>query len=393
MFGVSAAEATELGTERERLKQVSGEIKQVESRRDKLQATADRLEGEARQLQQELIAAAANIQSKEAVVNQLARELQGLREVEQQKVPVLARRSAELGQTLAALQRLSRQPGSAYLTRPETAINAVRSASLLGAVVPSLRAEAIELGEEIAALNDLRIEISEDRKRLAAAVRHLDSERTKLDRLVRRKKKEGSQFAKNAQEQADRAKRLARKAKSIRDLIGRLESARKEQSKTGPRRTAGKIPDLNQKLMGQRPFSTTRGALPFPARGQISRKFGQPDDTGSPLRGIYIETMGSARVTAPYDGQIVYAGPFRDYGQLLIIAHGEGYHTLLAGMSQIDGVVGQWVLSGEPIGQMAPDDAKDRTFIKPKLYVELRRHGEPINPLPWLAAAERKVRG
>lgn len=392
-WSAESAESADIGREQARLDTLTGEIRDSESRRDKLQAAADRLKGEARILQKQLIVAAARIQSKEADVAQLEKDLRGLREVETKKVSMLERRSAELANTLAALQRLGRQPPSAFLTRPQTAIDAVRSASLLGNVVPSLRAEAIDLGEEIAALKQLRDEIFEDRQRLNSAATQLDAERKKLDRLVRRKRAEQNRFSEHAKEQADRALRLAAKAKSIRDLIGRLDAAQHARNKPAKSGKKKRFLGLNQALLGGRPFSSARGGLPLPAHGQISLKFGQLDDTGRPLRGIYIETMGLARVTAPYDGQIVYAGPFRDYGQLLIIAHGEGYHTLLAGMSQIDGIVGQWVLSGEPIGQMGPGNTADRSLEKPKLYVELRRHGEPINPLPWLAANKRKVSG
>jgi septal ring factor EnvC (AmiA/AmiB activator) len=72
----------------------------------------------------------------------------------------------------------------------------------------------------------------------------------------------------------------------------------------------------------------------------------------------------------------------------LIIAHGEGYHILLAGISRIDSVVGQRVLAGEPVGVMRK--LKDGN---PSLYIELRRKGEPINPLPWMVASQKKVSG
>ena len=84
----------------------------------------------------------------------------------------------------------------------------------------------------------------------------------------------------------------------------------------------------------------------------------------------------------------MFAGPFRGYGELLIIDHGEGYHTLIAGVARIDGAVGQLLLAGEPVGVMgAPPEEK------PELYIELRHDGEPIDPLPWLAATETKVSG
>jgi septal ring factor EnvC (AmiA/AmiB activator) len=93
-------------------------------------------------------------------------------------------------------------------------------------------------------------------------------------------------------------------------------------------------------------------------------------------------------VVAPYDGQIVYAGAFRGYGEILIIEHGGRYHTLLAGLERVDAVAGQWILAGEPIGIMGSPQERS-----PELYLELRHAGQPVNPLPWLATTDNKVQG
>ncbi|HEY1720805.1 MAG TPA: peptidoglycan DD-metalloendopeptidase family protein [Magnetospirillaceae bacterium] len=134
-----------------------------------------------------------------------------------------------------------------------------------------------------------------------------------------------------------------------------------------------------------RPFSHAEGKMPFPARGHVVIHFGQAGDGGLPAKGITIETRAGAQVVTPYDGDVVFAGPFRGYGLLLIIEHAEGYHTLLAGMARIDSAVGQRLVAGEPVGVM--DVSED----KPLLYVELRHSGQPINPLPWLMARKSKV--
>ena len=84
---------------------------------------------------------------------------------------------------------------------------------------------------------------------------------------------------------------------------------------------------------------------------------------------------------------MVFAGPFKGYGQLLIIDHGEGYHSLLAGLDRIDAQLGNPVLAGEPVGTMSD------TGEAPVLYVEFRRNNEPVNPLPWLAARKGNIRG
>lgn len=137
----------------------------------------------------------------------------------------------------------------------------------------------------------------------------------------------------------------------------------------------------------ERPFSMARGRLAYPARGRIVENFGQTGDQGHSSKGITIQTRKAAQVIAPYEGHVAFAGPFRGYGLLLIIEHSEGYHTLLAGMAQIDCAVGQKLLTGEPVGVMGQDDSK------PNLYVELRRNGQPVNPLPWLMAHKSKASG
>ena len=111
-------------------------------------------------------------------------------------------------------------------------------------------------------------------------------------------------------------------------------------------------------------------------------------DNGARTEGITIETRRAAHVVAVRRGTVVFAGPFRGYGRLLIIEHDEGYHVLLAGLDRIDAVVGDEVLAGEPVGAMTA--SSNRT---PELYLELRRSGRPINPLPWLAASKTKVSG
>ena len=118
------------------------------------------------------------------------------------------------------------------------------------------------------------------------------------------------------------------------------------------------------------------------------RRFGQTDEFGLAVRGLQIQASTGAQVVAPYDGQIVFAGPFRSYGQILIIRHSGGYHSLVAGLTRIYVVNKQGVLAGEPVGVMG-----GRTAARPRLYLEIRRQGRPINPLPWLAADKRKVNG
>jgi len=104
-----------------------------------------------------------------------------------------------------------------------------------------------------------------------------------------------------------------------------------------------------------------------------------------------------AQVTAPSDGWVVYAGPFRSYGQLLILNAGGGYHVLLAGMERISVDLGQFVLTGEPVAVMGGGPQSAAAVAtgssQPVLYIEFRKDGTPVDPTPWWASDSEKVRG
>jgi septal ring factor EnvC (AmiA/AmiB activator) len=133
-------------------------------------------------------------------------------------------------------------------------------------------------------------------------------------------------------------------------------------------------------------FSKLRGRLRLPARGTRVGSYGESTGFGPRAQGITLRTRAGAQVVAPHDGRVVFAGPFRDYGLILIISHGEGYHSLLAGLSKLQAVVGQAVLTGEPVGVMGGDG-------KRSLYVELRRKGTAINPNPWWSSSRERASG
>ena len=382
---------------REKLDRLERALEEGRSRQQSLERKATLLKREMTGLRQRLIAAAAAAQRQEEAVSELERRLAELTAQAAAKRADLARRRADLVATLGALERLSLRPPQALIASPASAVDTVRSSLLLGAVVPALEAQAHELSHGIAALSRLGDEITARKAELAAATQALAKERRGLDRLLGRKAKLARRTEAERARERRRLARLAREAESLRALIAGLEAERSASEATaeatGPALAGVLLPALPSapdvlSSLPDRSFTAARGTLPLPARGRVTGRFGERTEFGVPAQGITIETRPWAQVIAPYDGRIAFAGSFRGYGQLLIIEHGEGYHTLLAGLSRIDGMVGQWLLAGEPVGQMGEGGAP-----KPALYVEIRRDGEPINPLSWMTASERKVSG
>ncbi len=146
-------------------------------------------------------------------------------------------------------------------------------------------------------------------------------------------------------------------------------------------------------------FTDAKGMLPLPVTGNVSKRFGADDGFGSVEHGISLATRAKAVVSAPSDGWISFSGPYRTYGQLVIINAGSGYYIVLAGMDHIDVALGQFVLAGEPVGAMGDGSVKTAAAIalggaQPILYVEFRKDGAAIDPSPWWAKADfEKVRG
>ena len=151
------------------------------------------------------------------------------------------------------------------------------------------------------------------------------------------------------------------------------------------------------------PLDQLRGRLKWPANGKLIARFGSGDGSGGRLHGIYLETLAGSGVTSPCDGKIMFAGPFRGYGQMLIIAANGGYHVLLAGLTNVDGVVGQVVLAGEPLGRMGRSSSGSISGPQSgaptavsggrQLYIEFRRNDVPVDPVPWFAALKERVSG
>lgn len=408
------------------LKDIQHKITTTRGRARKYEQAARTLGQKITGLRQNLVVAARKIQQAEQAVYLKETRLDRLDNQKKNLETTLKSRYGEMARTLAAMQRLSQQPAELVTFRPATAINSLRSASLLKTLQPELKKRAGIIRQDITALGLVRQKIIQDRQQLKNLLAALTAKQITMNQLLDARRLKQRALHQATREQRRKLKQFAAKAKNLQDLIARIdrenkaraieraarEAARRLMAKPG--RAAGGIDNSRQQAslgtsdrrrlgsLRQRgsDFRISKGSMPLPARGRIAQRFGTRTAEGQMSEGITIHTLPQATVVSPYEGRIVFAGRFRSYGLLLIISHGPEYHTLLAGMTRLDAEVGQWVLKGEPVGQMAAASAKSTganrkltvgTNSGQTLYVELRRMGKPINPLPWIMAADRKV--
>ena len=322
----------------------------------------------------------------------------------------LMQRRALLAEVLAALVRMGRNPPPALLMRPDDALDSVRSAILLGALLPELRVEAETLAADLAELSRVRTEMVSAQDALKGLRRALEEDRVRIGALVEERQKREAEAQTTQPGDRAQAELVARNTPDVHDLVTRLETEVAPATRAADAAKAGAAPARPDgppattelaalsnpaRLSPAMPFVQAKGLLPLPVAGVRVREFGAPDPVGGTEKGMTLATRAGAQVASPVDGWVVYAGPFRSYGQLLIINAGGGYHILMAGMERISVDLGQFVLTGEPVAVMGGGSSSAGSASRqPQLYVEFRKDGVSIDPAPWWAATDsQKVRG
>jgi septal ring factor EnvC (AmiA/AmiB activator) len=398
--------AAEVLKERDQeLKDTRAEQKKSAETEKQLRAQIEQIGEDRRKLGQALLDGAAKVRDLENRIAETETRLRGLEDKERTLRNALSERRAVIGEILAALQRMGRNPPPAILVKPEDALESVRSAILLGAVLPDMRDKAHAIATDLAELVRVRTGIAAEKDRQARDLAALAEDRQRVTLLIEERQKQQAAAEKALDAERQRAAALARQVDNLRDLIAALEQSLDSAGRAAAKRSeeeakSGNLAALKDpgRLQPAVAFASARKMLPMPVNGVRIRDFGNPDGLGGVEKGISIATRAGAQVTSPCDGWVVYAGPFRSYGQLLILNAGGGYHVLLAGMERISVDLGQFVLTGEPVAMMGSGSQLATTVpigsSQPVLYIEFRKDGVPVDSSPWWATGEsEKVRG
>lgn len=370
----------------------------------KLQAQATQISLELTRISKDMIASAKQIQNSEEKISRMESELETLRADLKKAEENFVVEDDNLIKTLSALQNLALKPTEALFVQPLTPVEIIRSAMLLREAVPYLQENAARIREDLEKIENQKNLVEKQVARIIRQKKILENEHEQMKALVQRKSKIRNAVEIKSVKAKKKVERLASQANDLRDLLNKLEKQRQEKLRrqeeerrrlaelkaAEARRAAEETKKLEEKqradLIKFKPevinevgenFVKAKGHLLRPARGPVVTAYGEQMSKGVTSKGIIIKTRSQAQVISPYDGTVIFAGPFRGYGNLIIIEHGQGYLSLLAGLEEVDCELGQMLLAGEPVGQM-PESGDTR------LYVELRKDNHPINPLIWI---------
>ena len=377
---------------------MEAEAKRVSKEHQQMEQKANKLKEELKNVNQKMIAAAKKIQNGEDELRKKQVELEVLQKHLNESEEKFNSENDMLIETLAALQNLALRPSEAVLVQPLSPVEVMRSSILLRGSVHALESRASSIRQSIE-------DISNQKKQIAARLQDLEKDnkilaqqQEDMKKLSQQKSTMYSQISSKSEEAKKKADMLASQAHNLRDLLEKLEKQKEiarrqmaEKARLAREQAADKMRKENHGLevsyeaennvtVPETPvtgFSKAKGRLSRPARGPLVTAFHSELSKGVVSNGIDIKTAAKAQVIAPFDGTVIYAGPFKNFANLVIIDHGEGYTSLLSGLGETDTEVGQSLLAGEPVGTMPAD-------TNSKLHMEIRKNNHPVDPNEWI---------
>ena len=353
------------------------------ARANRLEAAAGRASEAADKTAQQAAALAARIQESEAGIDAATARLAIIERQRRLLTARLALRQKPLVRLTAALERFSRRPLALSVMRPGSVREVVYLRAMLSSTIPVVQQRTAALRSEIARGKALRRDAVAALAALRDEQARLDRRRTELAALESSQRVESRQASGTADREAERALALAEQARDLDALVGKLDEAGalREQLALLP----GPLirpprPQESQVLAAGPPIQgdARRPPLGFqlPVTGRTLAGFGAPTAGGGFSQGLTLAPRDGAQVVAPAAGRVAFAGPYKGYGQIVIIEHQGGWTSLVTGMARIDVRVGQELVGGAPLGIAGAP--------RPTITLELRRDGDPVNPLGFL---------
>lgn len=345
----------------EKLRKVEEQLAEKKHQQEVLDAKATETSKGLEDLRQRLISSAKSLQEKEIEQESLEDKLAQLKSEIAEKSKDAREERRQLSLMVSALVEIASRPPESLFLQDRAKADHIHRSILLQAILPKLKKQATSAVQDLAALYELRKRLAEHKRLVSVARVNLEKQQHELDQMIgvrqgllQRTEEQKAEIARHLAE-------LAEEASDLRQLMEKVSAPR--PSKAPPRAEAARLDGLK-----------------WPAVGSVRKSFGEKDADGVRSEGITLACASGAPVVAPRAGKVVFVGPFRGYGQIMILQHDNGYHTFLSGFGRIDAEMGQEVDAGEPLGVLPVKEGG-----RPELYFEWRRGIKPIDPKTSIA--------
>jgi len=350
-------------------------------RAEKLEADARRVTQKAERTAREAAAVAARIQETEAEIAERGAQIALIGQQRRALRATLAQRQGPVVELSAALQRLSRRPPVLALMRPGSVRETVYVRALFETMLPDVERRTAALRKEIEKGRELERRQARTSRKLKASETRLRERQQRLAGIESRQRLASREATGIAARETDRALALAEKTKDLGALVqivgkqGELREAL--EALPGPVLRPSR--PMESRVATAQDFDAPPKGLTtylMPIQGRVVAGFGEKIEGRPPSRGIILAARGGSQAIAPAAGRVAFAGPYRGYGRIVIVEHEGGWTSLVTGLARLDARVGEALVAGSPLGITAPGD--------PIVTLELRRNGDPVNPLQYL---------
>lgn len=342
---------------------VKAELKKKTEIHEQLVKKSKEIGSEVKDLQSKLVKSSTTLRSTENMLNGTEKKLTELEKKHDKVIEDFYKEQEALGGLVSAAQRFRRTSTPQMLLQSKP-IDAERTSIAMRAAIPALKAKTEHIRAQLAEIEKIQEQIGNQKTQKAKELKQINSQQDELEKLLKKREEVYKQTEADRRAQEQEVKKLAQEARNLDDLVLKIKAKKKAAPKT----------EVSKKLPA---------GMVLPVSGNVRTAFGETGELGDKSKGITFSTRPGASVITPLAGTVRFAGPFQKYRQILIVEHQGGYHSLIAGLGQIDTVVGASLSAGEPVGRAGSGDAAE-------IYYELRQNGDPVNPQKLLVAQRKQ---
>ncbi len=327
------------------LSKINAQIKQTEQQNKKLEQQVKSSDKEVSKTKKQLVKAADKVSSLEEQRGAMAKKIADLDAQRDKIASDMEKNRIRIADAAASILFVASHPSF----DSENMHEYVLTSAVLSGTAQQLDTEIERATMQMRELEKIRDARAVEKEKLDRTAKKYAQEKKDLDKLLKTRSAQNEKLKSQHSALQKKLKELSARAKSISELSAGVGSS---------------------EMSGDSRFS--RRKLNLPVRGRVVVKFGEKTALGLNSDGWRVRTRGDALVMAPADGVVKFADSFRGFGKVVIMSHKNGYNTVMTNLGNIDVMLEQEVLAGEPIGRMNPD--------KPEMYLEVRRGNKAVDP-------------